>query len=132
MAFGGMKMAKRRVIFVSRLKRQVTQAERRFCCRLHELGLIYRFQQGFYHPYYRIVDFYLPDHNLIVEIDGPCHDPEKDRRRDEWFTRVRGIRIIRLRNEQVLSGDFELPPTQYVPTIQETSELCETSETCFQ
>jgi len=51
----------------------------------------------------------LPKHNLIIEIDGPCHDPEKDKRRDEWFTRERRIKIIRFTNEQVLSGDFKLP-----------------------
>ena len=69
----------------------------------------YRFQQGFYSPYYRIVDFYLTDQNLIVEVDGPYHNPEKDRQRDEWFTRVRGIPILRLTNEQVMSRNFELP-----------------------
>jgi hypothetical protein len=26
-----------------------------------------------------------------VEIDGPCHDPESDRQKDELFERVRGI-----------------------------------------
>ena len=54
------------------------------------------------------MDFYLPDHNLISEIDGAYHDPERDRQRDEWFTRVRGIPILRLTNEQVLSADYRL------------------------
>jgi very-short-patch-repair endonuclease len=69
-------------------------------------GVPYRFQQGFYTPYHRIVDFYLPEQNLVIEIDGPCHDPEKDRRRDEWFTRERGIKIIRISNEEAMSGKF--------------------------
>ena len=52
----------------------MTPAEDVFC-RIHvERGQCYRFQQGSYSPYYRIVDFYLPDHNLIIEIDGPCHN----------------------------------------------------------
>jgi very-short-patch-repair endonuclease len=98
----------------AKLVKRATPAENVFLHYVATLGLSYRFQQGFYSPYYRIVDFYLPDHNLIIEIDGPCHDPERERRRDEWFTRVRGIPILRLTNEQVLSGDFELPCTTRV------------------
>jgi very-short-patch-repair endonuclease len=87
-----------------RLRKHATAAENEFCWYLDKLGLSYRFQQGFYSPYYRIVDFYLPDHNLIIEIDGPYHDVDDDRRRDELFASVRGIRILRLTNEQVLDG----------------------------
>jgi len=98
---------KRRHAFVLlHLRGNPTPAEHEFCCRLESLGQDYRFQQTFYHPEYRIVDFYLPDHNLIIESDGAYHDPETDARRDEWFSRVRGIPILRLTNEQVLSGDF--------------------------
>jgi very-short-patch-repair endonuclease len=89
------------------LLKKATPAERVFCCYLASLGFAYRQQQGFYSPYYRIVDFYLPDHNLAIEIDGAYHDPERDLRRDEWFTRVRGIPILRLTNDQVLSGEFK-------------------------
>lgn len=110
-AYKRLPRVKRHAIHVARLKKQMTPAEDVFCRSLASRGLCYRFQQSFYSPYYRIVDFYLPDQNLIVEIDGPCHDPEKDRRRDEWFTRVRGIPIIRLTNEQVLCGNFQLPCT---------------------
>src|ERR1051326_8069321 len=92
--------AKRYAIYRAQLIKQATPAERHFQEHLASLGLPYRYQQGFYEPYYRIADFYLPDHNLIVEIDGPCHVPERDRRRDAWFQRVRGIRILRLTNEQ--------------------------------
>lgn len=98
--------AKQHAIFVAQLKKQATPAENLFCSYLASLGLPYRFQQGFYTPFYRIADFYLPDLNLIIEIDGPCHDAEKDREGDARFERVRGIRTLRLTNEQVLSGDF--------------------------
>lgn len=43
--------------------------------------------QTTYTPYHRIADCYLLDHDLIVEIDGSCHEPEKDRHRDEQFVR---------------------------------------------
>jgi len=80
-----------------------------FCRCLDNLGIAYRFQGGFYHPFVRIADFYLPHRNLIIEIDCAGHDPEEDQVKDEWFKRVRGIRDLRLTNEQVFSGDFELP-----------------------
>lgn len=53
--------------------------------------------------------------NLIIEIDGPCHDPQKDRRRDEWFTRVRGIPVLRLTNEEVLAGHAHAILATYLP-----------------
>lgn len=98
--------AKQHAIFVAQRKQRATRAENLFCSYLASLGLSYRFQQGFYTPYYRIADFYLPTLNIIIEIDGPCHDTEKDRRRDTWFEQVRGIRTLRLTNEQVLRGEF--------------------------
>jgi very-short-patch-repair endonuclease len=98
-------LSKRHAINVARLRKAATPAELQMKDFLASLGAPYRFQQGFYTPYYRIVDFYLPTMNLVIEIDGPCHDAAKDRRRDDWFTRVRGIRIVRLTNEQVLRGD---------------------------
>jgi len=54
-----------------------------------------------------IADFYLPTLNVIIEIDGPCHDHESDRRRDKWFEDARGIKTLRLTNDQVEKGDFE-------------------------
>jgi very-short-patch-repair endonuclease len=101
-------LKKRHAINVARLRKAATEAELRFQDFLASLGAPYRFQQGFYTPHYRIVDFYLPDHRLAIEIDGPSHqDPAHDRRMDAWFERVRGITILRLTNEQVLRGDFE-------------------------
>lgn len=109
MAAAQISFKRRHAIYVQKLRRNATEAEHGFCCYLASLGLDYRFQQGFYHPFVRIADFHIPALNLIIEIDGPWHDAEKDRRRDEWFTRERGIKVIRFTNEQVLSGDFKLP-----------------------
>jgi very-short-patch-repair endonuclease len=104
--FSKLPRAKQHAIFVSQRKQRATPAENLFCSYLASLGLSYRFQQGFYTPFYRIADFYLPTLNIIIEIDGPCHDPEKDYRRDEWFERVRGTKTLRLTNDQVQRGDF--------------------------
>src|SRR6476620_4781556 len=79
---------------------------------LAALRLPFRHQQGFYTPLYRIADFYLPEQQLIIEIDGPCHDPAKDRRKDERFLKELGIRTLRLTNEQVLAG--RIPDVQYI------------------
>src|SRR5688572_17232826 len=105
--FSEISRMRRNAIFKATLRKKATAAEKVFENYLATLGLSYQFQQGFYTPYHRIVDFYLPDHNLIIEIDGPCHDPERDRRRDTWFQNVRGIRILRLTNEEVMSGAFQ-------------------------
>lgn len=100
-------LKKRHAINVARLRKAATESELVFQDFLASLGVPYRFQQGFYSPYYRIVDFYLPEHKLAIEIDGPSHqDPGHDRRLDAWFERVRGINILRLTNEQVQMGVF--------------------------
>jgi len=100
-------LKRRRAINIARLRKAATEAELVFQDFLASLGAPYRFQHGFYAPYYRIVDFYLPGHKLAIEIDGPSHqDPARDRRMDAWFERVRGIKILRLTNEQVSRGEF--------------------------
>jgi very-short-patch-repair endonuclease len=103
---------KRRHAFcLLKLRQNPTPAEHEFRCRLDALGQDYRFQQAFYHPVYRIADFYIPSLNLIVEIDGPCHDPAADRDRDEAFEQARGIKTVRLTNAQVFTGDFRVLDT---------------------
>jgi very-short-patch-repair endonuclease len=86
------------------LLKTATRAEHAFCYYLVRKGFRFRQQQGFYQPFYRIADFYLPDHNLIIELDGGYHDPVKDKAKDQAFLTERGIRTLRLTNEQVLSG----------------------------
>ena len=93
-------LKKRHAINVARLRRAATEPERLFRDFLASLGAPYRFQHGFHKPYYRIVDFYLPEHRLAIEIDRPSHqDPAHDRRMDAWFERVRGIKILRFSND---------------------------------
>ena len=106
--FSKLPRAKRHAIFVAQRKQRATPAENLFCSYLATLGLPYRFQQGFYTPYYRIADFYLPDLNLIIEIDGPYHDVDEDLRHDAWFEQVRGIKTLRLTNDQVLGSEFQM------------------------
>ena len=55
-----------------------------------------------------IADFYYSKLLLIIEIDGDSHDLRKymDKERDEYF-QIRGIKTIRITNEQVLTGEAE-------------------------
>ncbi|MBO9575086.1 MAG: endonuclease domain-containing protein [Sphingobium sp.] len=47
-----------------------------------------------------IVDFFCPALNLVVEVDGDTHDPEKDAVRDANLT-VAGYRTLRFSNSQI-------------------------------
>jgi very-short-patch-repair endonuclease len=48
----------------------------------------------------RIVDFFCPAKNLIIEVDGDTHDPEKDAERDEALN-AQNYRTLRFTNLQV-------------------------------
>jgi len=44
-----------------------------------------------------IVDFYCPTHRLIVEIDGPIHDEQRDRDRErQALLEACGYRFLRV------------------------------------
>jgi len=62
------------------------------------------FEDQIHHKAY-IVDFFIPDVNLVFEIDGPSHNnPEQqvyDSARTE-FLGTRGIQVIRILNEETL------------------------------
>src|SRR5579872_1871476 len=73
-AFNRLPLGKRHEIYAAQLRKQATPAENLFRAHLAALGLPYRFQHGIFKPQYRIVDFYLPEQNLVVEIDGGYHD----------------------------------------------------------
>jgi len=56
---------------------------------------------------YYIMDFYFPLVRLCVEIDGKIHEDaaqrEHDAKRTAYFKRVRGVRTLRFKNDQVLT-----------------------------
>ena len=54
-----------------------------------------------------IVDFYAPEINLAIELDGEVHLSEEKRERDrirEDFLKSLGIKVIRFKNEDVIEG----------------------------
>jgi very-short-patch-repair endonuclease len=80
----------------------MTDAERRLWSRLRQrqiAGARFRRQVpiGIY-----IVDFFCPEHRLIIELDGGQHaaDGEKDERRTAWLN-SRGYRVMRFWNHEI-------------------------------
>ena len=47
-----------------------------------------------------VADFGCHSAKLIIELDGPFHEIEKDRERDAWFVKA-GYRTLRFSNEAV-------------------------------
>jgi len=73
-------------------------------------------------PY--VLDFVCLRFRLIVEADGPFHDPARDAIRDAWL-KDQGFRVLRFSNreiqnegdavaERILSAVNELPPARKV------------------
>lgn len=93
--------------YCKELKTRATPSELKFKKLLDENKIRYIFQKGFFKPFHIIADFYIPNKKLIIEIDGSHHkEPyykERDRIRDIRFLKERGIKTIRLTNEQISS-----------------------------
>jgi very-short-patch-repair endonuclease len=54
-------------------------------------------------PY--VLDFVCLHHRLIVEADGPFHDPEHDAKRDAWLA-AQGFRVLRFDNKLIGGSDY--------------------------
>jgi very-short-patch-repair endonuclease len=80
-----------------RLRRNPTATERVLWDRLRQRklgGLKFRRQVPL-GPY--VLDFLCLRHRLVVEADGPFHDPKRDAIRDAWLE-ANGFRVLRFRN----------------------------------
>jgi very-short-patch-repair endonuclease len=93
--------------YCEELRKRATKAEKHFRRLLGNLKIRFVFQKVIpnSHSFY-IVDFYLPDTECCIEIDGEYHnDPIqkwKDSQRDK-FLESKGYQAIRFTNEEVLS-----------------------------
>jgi len=68
------------------------------------------FQKGFLKPFHRIVDFYIPNGGLILEIDGKYHKNDilkKDYIKDLQWKNKRKMKTIRIKNEDVYNGKYK-------------------------
>ena len=87
------------------LRNNPTQAERhlwRYLKNKQLAGLKFRRQHGIGHY---IVDFYCPEINLIIELDGQPHFEEEgikyDKIRSNYLNEL-GLKIIRFENQEIL------------------------------
>ncbi len=95
-----------------RLRRVPTEAESVFMAKLEVLDIPYFFQVKYsFKGFGGIVDFYLPDSRLFVEVDGGYHQSleqqEKDRVKDWICSKYLRIPVRRITNENVIEWDAE-------------------------
>jgi very-short-patch-repair endonuclease len=107
------------------LRKNMTAAERKLwsLVRRNQLGVHFR-RQAPLGPF--ILDFYCPAAKLVVELDGPVHDLREEKEYDkvrEDHLNVRGLRVIRFNNEQILS-DF----SSVLEEIRTHIESCDSSK----
>lgn len=92
------------------LKEKATKPELIFKKFLENMGIRFIFQKGFVKPFHRIVDFYIPELSLIIEIDGDYHNtPEthkKDINKDYCWLKDRNMQTIRVMNEEIYNGSY--------------------------
>src|ERR1700712_4243279 len=82
------------------LRSHLTSTERVLWERLRQRrlgGLKFRRQTPI-GPY--VLDFLCLRHRLVVEADGPFHDPERDAIRDAWLE-AKGFRVLRFSNSEI-------------------------------
>jgi very-short-patch-repair endonuclease len=85
-----------------RLRNESTAWERRLWVWLRTLRKTHGFHFRRQLPLGRFVaDFGCHSIRLIIELDGPFHDPQRDSERDAWFAKV-GYRTPRFPNEMVV------------------------------
>lgn len=92
------------------IKKQ-TNSEKLFKAYLKAVGVRYFFQRIFYtERSFRIVDFYLPDCNVVIEIDGKYHDDNKvsDFIRTTELENYGVQKIYRFTNDEVLDSNITM------------------------
>ncbi len=89
--------------FSKTMRQRMTDAEARLWLRLRKPGIEgLRFRRQVpIGPY--IVDFFCPQHRLIVEVDGGQHGDDADAARDAWLT-AHGYRVVRVWNNDVMAN----------------------------
>lgn len=110
--FGNIPMTKRNWVFSRRneLQRKSTKSESRVGNLLIEKGIKFIHQAPFIireRLYY--LDFYLPNQNVAIEVDGGYHSTsemiEQDMARDDDFRHI-GIRTVRIQNDLTKSKNL--------------------------
>jgi len=89
--------------YAHKMRRQPTEGEKRLWRYLSGAKLSgYKFRRQAILGRY-IADFFCPQKNLVVEIDGDTHDPAADVARDLTLIE-QGFKVVRVTNEDVLTN----------------------------
>src|SRR5438552_946826 len=85
-----------------RLRRDMTFAERKLWAKLRNRQLDgEKFRRQ--HPLGKyVLDFYCEERQLVIELDGPHHTPERDLPRTAWLE-AHGCQVIRFENLEVVN-----------------------------
>ncbi len=87
-----------------------TDSELELIMKLDECKIKYEFQKYFFTSARScIADFYIPKYRLVIEVDGGYHSSYRQIVRDaekDMFYMDMGLRLIRIKNEDVSSFDF--------------------------
>jgi hypothetical protein len=59
---------------------------------------------------------------LVIEADGPFHDPDHDARRDRWLA-TQGFHVLRFTNAEILNDGFRV-----IDAIRDTAPLLPSRE----
>ena len=94
--------------YVKGLRKRATLPEIVLGQYLLDKKIYFIFQKGFLTPFHRIVDFYLPKRQIIIEVDGDIHrfSVDKDKNKDTQFSIKRYMQTLRLTNKEVMDGTF--------------------------
>ena len=98
--------------YQAELTKKQTPAERKFKAFLKQYEISYQFQKIIKtNNKYYIVDFYLPEHHIIVEIDGDYHldhqQSIKDSTRTNSLLKCQKVaKVIRFWNNEIMIKDF--------------------------
>lgn len=95
-------------VYLQELRERKTQEENLVQLYLELIGVRYIFQKGFFKPFHRIVDFYIPKKKVIIEVDGGYHNDivAKDAHKDFTWQKM-GYKTVRITNDEVLNGSFK-------------------------
>jgi very-short-patch-repair endonuclease len=92
--------------FIRLLRRQMSFSEKHMWNRLRDRRFYgHKFRRQFQIGTY-VVDFICLQKRVVIELDGPHHDSQKeyDRQRDEWLTRQNFV-VLRFKNDDVLNAE---------------------------
>jgi len=80
--------------------------ERKFRHLLIEYGIKHVWQQPFLCDKRHVcVDFYFPEHNIVIEIDGIEHDAVRDAERTRYIKGTHNVKeVLRITNRQLITN----------------------------